>query len=423
MSQEDNRVEESQMFEIIDDEEHSAQAIIKVIGIGGGGGNAINYMIEKGLTGAEFIAMNTDAQALRSSKADIRLQLGASITNGLGAGANPEIGYKSALEDKERIREIVAGADVVFIAAGMGGGTGTGACPVVAEIAKEEGALTIGVVSKPSLFEGRKRMNYATQGIARLSENIDSLLIIPNDKLQKSLPRGISFLDALSAANGVLYDAVSGFSSIINNEESTINIDFADVRTVMTEAGTTAVMGIGVSSGENRAEEAVEEAISCPLLEDVDLSDARGVLVHIVAGIDFSWDEYHTVGDALKQFASEDSQNIIGVTVDPTLETGELHVTVIVTGIGERKSELNVVKNPTLNNARGAQPEAVERTVEPEAAVAQQSVTEQPKVVVEQKPIKSAEPEIVEPIAEVKDKASAESYLDIPAFLRRQADN
>ena len=224
MSQEVNRVEESQMFEIIDDEDHSAQAVIKVIGIGGGGGNAINYMIEKGLTGAEFIAMNTDAQALRSSKADIRLQLGANITNGLGAGANPEIGYKSALEDKERIREIVTGADVVFIAAGMGGGTGTGACPVVAEIAKEEGALTIGVVSKPSMFEGRKRMNYATQGIARLSENIDSLLIIPNDKLQKSLPRGITFLDALRAANSVLYDAVSGFSSIINNEESTITL-------------------------------------------------------------------------------------------------------------------------------------------------------------------------------------------------------
>ena len=421
MSQEVNRVEENQMFEIIDDEDHSAQAIIKVIGIGGGGGNAINYMIEKGLTGAEFIAMNTDAQALRSSKADIRLQLGSNITNGLGAGANPEIGYKSALEDKERIREIVTGADVVFIAAGMGGGTGTGACPVVAEIAKEEGALTIGVVSKPSMFEGRKRMNYATQGIARLSENIDSLLIIPNDKLQKSLPRGISFLDALSAANGVLYDAVSGFSSIINNEESTINIDFADVRTVMTEAGTTAVMGIGVSAGENRAEEAVEEAISCPLLEDVDLSDARGVLVHIVAGIDFSWDEYHTVGDALKQFASEDSQNIIGVTVDPTLETGELHVTVIVTGIGERKSELNVVKNPTLNSKKDVN-ETTERTVAADNT-SNANVQAEEKALAKVEEAAQEEPEIVEPIAEVKDKNSAESYLDIPAFLRRQADN
>ena len=411
MSQEVNRVEENQMFEIIDDEEHSAQAIIKVIGIGGGGGNAINYMIEKGLSGAEFIAMNTDAQALRSSKADIRLQLGENITNGLGAGANPEIGYKSALEDKERIREIVSGADVIFIAAGMGGGTGTGACPVVAEIAKEEGALTIGVVSKPSLFEGRKRMNYAMQGIARLSENIDSLLIIPNDKLQKSLPRGISFLDALSAANGVLYDAVSGFSSIINNEESTINIDFADVRTVMTEAGTTAVMGIGVSAGEERAEEAVEQAISCPLLEDVDLSDARGVLVHIVAGIDFSWDEYHTVGDALKQFASEDSQNIIGVTVDPTLNSGELHVTVIVTGIGERKSDLNVVKNPTLDAKKALEESASDNNVEEEVLAESDNVET------------NVEPAIAEPIAEVKAKKESDSYLDIPAFLRRQADN
>jgi len=417
MSQQDNRVEENQMFEIID-EEHSAQAIIKVIGIGGGGGNAINYMIEKGLTGAEFIAMNTDAQALRSSKADIRLQLGATITNGLGAGANPEIGYKSALEDKERIREIVSGCDVVFIAAGMGGGTGTGACPVVAEVAKEEGALTIGVVSKPSLFEGRKRMNYATQGIARLSENIDSLLIIPNDKLQKSLPRGISFLDALSAANGVLYDAVSGFSSIINNEESTINIDFADVRTVMTEAGTTAVMGIGVSEGENRAEEAVEQAISCPLLEDVDLSDARGVLVHIVAGIDFSWDEYHIVGDALKQFASDDSQNIIGVTVDPELDSGELHVTVIVTGIGERKSDLNVVKNPTIDTNKAQKETVAETAVETK----EESAKEAPKEVAPE--VEPVEPEILEPITEVKnDKAGTDSYLDIPAFLRRQADN
>jgi len=414
MSQELNRVEESQMFEIIDDEDHSAQAIIKVIGVGGGGGNAINYMIEKGLTGAEFIAMNTDAQALRSSKANIRLQLGATITNGLGAGANPEIGYKSALEDKERIRELVAGADVVFIAAGMGGGTGTGACPVVAEIAKAEGALTIGVVSKPSMFEGRKRMNYAMQGIARLSENIDSLLIIPNDKLQKSLPRGISFLDALSAANGVLYDAVSGFSSIINNEESTINIDFADVRTVMTEAGTTAVMGIGVSSGENRAEEAVEVAISCPLLEDVDLSDARGVLVHIVAGIDFSWDEYHIVGDALKQFASEDSHNIIGVTVDPTLDTGELHVTVIVTGIGERKSDLDAVKNPTIE----AKKETTEKKVDAEPLMEEKNTVQE----TEEKNIK-VETEPADIITEVDKKTATESYLDIPAFLRRQADN
>tara|TARA_R110001583_G_scaffold67490_7_gene192908 strand:- start:16263 stop:17447 length:1185 start_codon:yes stop_codon:yes gene_type:complete len=394
MSEELNKVEKDQMFEIVD-EEHEQQAVIKVVGVGGGGGNAVNHMIDQGLTGAEFIVMNTDAQALRKSKASIRLQLGASITNGLGAGANPEVGYKSALEDKETIRELLTGADVVFIAAGMGGGTGTGASPVVAEVAKELGALTIGVVSKPSFFEGKKRINYANQGISRLSEHIDSLLIIPNDKLQKSLPKGVTFLGALEAANGVLYDAVSGFSAIINNEESTINIDFADVRTVMTEAGTTAVMGIGIASGEERAEEAVEQAISCPLLEDVDLSNARGVLVHIVAGMDFAWDEYETVGDALREFASEDSQIIIGVTVDPSIDNGNLHVTVIVTGLGERTSDLSVANKPALETQQ----------VAPTSA-----------------PVKEAE-ELQVAVEEKATEAKTESsYLDIPAFLRKQAD-
>jgi len=398
MSDDLNKVEKDQMFEIVD-EEYEQQAVIKVVGVGGGGGNAVNHMIDQNLTGAEFIVMNTDAQALRKSKATIRLQLGASITNGLGAGANPEVGYKSALEDKDTIREMLTGADVVFIAAGMGGGTGTGASPVVAEVAKELGALTIGVVSKPSFFEGKKRINYANQGISRLSEHIDSLLIIPNDKLQKSLPKGVTFLGALEAANGVLYDAVSGFSAIINNEESTINIDFADVRTVMTEAGTTAVMGIGIASGEERAEEAVEQAISCPLLEDVDLSNARGVLVHIVAGMDFAWDEYETVGDALREFASEDSQIIIGVTVDPTIDTADLHVTVIVTGLGERKSDLTVVKNPTLKPEPVAVAETATETVAEE--IDTQVAVEKP---------------------EAEAKKPEGSYLDIPAFLRKQAD-
>ena len=395
MSDNLNKVEKEQMFEIVD-EEHTQQAVIKVVGVGGGGGNAINYMINQGLTGAQFIAMNTDAQALRSSKADVRLQLGASITNGLGAGANPEIGYKSALEDKDKIKELLEGADVVFIAAGMGGGTGTGASPVVAQVANELGALTIGVVSKPSFFEGKKRINYANQGVARLSEHIDSLLIIPNDKLQKSLPKGVSFLGALEAANGVLYDAVSGFSAIINNEESTINIDFADVKTVMTEAGTNAVMGIGIATGDDRSEEAVEQAISCPLLEDVDLSNARGVLVHIVSGIDFTWDEYETVGDALKEFASDDSQIIIGVTVDPLIDTGELHVTVIVTGLGERKSELSAAKKSMMPNEAGINIASKEVQVEVKETV----VKENNEAAVE----------------------SEGSYLDIPAFLRKQAD-
>lgn len=399
-----------QMFEIVD-EEYKQQAVIKVVGVGGGGGNAINHMIAQGLTGAEFIVMNTDAQALRKSQASIRLQLGASITNGLGAGANPEIGYKSAMEDKETIRELLTGADVIFIAAGMGGGTGTGASPVVAEVAQELGALTIGVVSKPSFFEGKKRINYANQGVSRLSEHIDSLLIIPNDKLQKSLPRGVSFLGALEAANGVLYDAVSGFSAIINNEESTINIDFADVRTVMTEAGTTAVMGIGIASGEDRAEAAVDQAISCPLLEDVDLANARGVLVHIVAGMDFSWEEYETVGDAIKEFASEDSQTIIGVTINQADDSANLHVTVIVTGLGTRLTSDPIEKINVSDATYGTSVE-----IEEDIEAKDQDTDENINIPAFFRNIKSTESEV----SKEKTKVLAGDYLDIPIFLRKK---
>ena len=421
MSEELQIVETEQMFEIIDDNEYEQQAIIKVVGVGGGGGNAINHMIDQGLTGAEFIVMNTDAQALRKSKASIRLQLGATITNGLGAGANPEVGYKSALEDKDAIRELLVGADVVFIAAGMGGGTGTGASPVVAEVAKELGALTIGVVSKPSFFEGKKRINYANQGVIRLSEHIDSLLIIPNDKLQKSLPRGVTFLGALEAANGVLYDAVSGFSAIINNEESTINIDFADVRTVMTEAGTTAVMGIGVASGEDRAEAAVEQAISCPLLEDVDLENARGVLVHIVAGMDFSWEEYETVGDAIKEFASEDSQTIVGVTVEQTNDSGNLHVTVIVTGLGTRPG----ITKETADSTKAASDKSIVTPV-----LVSENAQETPTTAEATVDIKinndmdtPAYLRNKKPVEDAPKKESSVNYLDIPKFLRTNNDD
>ena len=251
-------------------------------------------------------------------------------------------------------------------------------------------------------MKAKKRINYADQGIARLSEHIDSLLIIPNDKLQKSLPKGVSFLGALEAANGVLYDAVSGFSAIINNEDSQINIDFADVRTVMTEAGTTAVMGIGIATGEERAEEAVEQAIACPLLEDVDLSNARGVLVHIVAGMDFTWDEYETVGDALREFASDDSQIIIGVTVDPSIDNAELHVTVIVTGLGVRRSDVSPAKSAPI-----ALPLET-------AAVDGKIISEDEKV----KTVpKAEEKKVTEDV-----KKPEGSYLDIPAFLRKQAD-
>ena len=332
------------LFSIIE-ESHKDQVLIKIVGVGGGGSSAVHHMIRKGLNNVEFIVMNTDAQALRSSPADVRLQLGASITNGLGAGANPQVGYQSALENKDDIREILTGADVIFIAVGMGGGTGTGASPLVAEIANELGALTIAVVSKPSFFEGKKRMNYANQGIALLSKHIDSLLTIPNDQLKKALPKGISFLDALGAANDVLYDAVSGFTSIINDENGLINIDFADVKAIMNEAGTTAMMGMGGSKGIEdpieRAVDAVEKALDCPLLENIDISNARGVMGHIVSGTAFTLDEYETVGDTLKNIASVDARIIIGVTIDESLADLDLNVTVILTGIGEIESEID----------------------------------------------------------------------------------
>ena len=330
--------EDTPIFTLVEDK-HKQQAVIKVIGIGGGGSSAVAHMIRKGLTGIEFIVMNTDAQALRASPADLRLQLGVNITKGLGAGANPEVGYQSALENRDEIRKLLAGADVIFLAVGMGGGTGTGASPVVAELAKELGILTIAVVSKPSFFEGNKRINYANQGITQLSKHIDSLLTIPNDKLKKALPKGISFLDALSAANDVLYDAVRGFISIINDENGLINTDFADVNTVMKELGITALMGTGVvtaiETAEERAKEAVKNALACPLLEDAELSNARAILGHITSGSNFTLDEYEVVGEALHNIASNDARIIIGVTIDPDLDETELHVTVIVTGLGD----------------------------------------------------------------------------------------
>ncbi|WP_413698832.1 cell division protein FtsZ [Psychromonas sp. KJ10-10] len=341
--------EKKPLFTIIEDSQEQ-QAKIKVVGVGGGGSSAINHMITKGLTGVEFIVMNTDAQALRSSKADIRLQLGINITKGLGAGANPEIGYQSALESIDEIRNSLTGADVVFIAVGMGGGTGTGASPVVAEIAKELGALTIGVVSKPSFFEGNKRINYANKGITQLSLHIDSLLTIPNDQLKKVLPKGISFMDALAATNDVLYDAVSGFISIINDENGVINIDFADVKTIMSEVGTTAMMGTGISSGienaHDRANEATQKALNCPLLEDIEISNARGVMGHITSGSTFTLDEYEIVGDMLKEIASPDARIILGVTIDHTLEQFNLNVTVILTGIGELLPDCTEASSP-----------------------------------------------------------------------------
>jgi len=329
------------MFELMED--HSEEAIIKVIGVGGGGGNAVEHMVSQTIEGVEFVTANTDSQALRNSSADVTLQLGADVTKGLGAGANPEIGRCAAEEDRETIKQALQGADMIFIAAGMGGGTGTGAAPVVAEIAKEMGILTVAVVTKPFPFEGKKRMNYADQGIEFLSKNVDSLITIPNEKLLKVLGPGTSLLDAFKAANNVLLGAVQGIAELITRP-GLINVDFADVRTVMSEMGT-AMMGSGTASGDDRAQEAADAAISSPLLEDVDLAGARGILVNITAGMDISIDEFETVGNAVKAFASENATVVVGAVIDMDM-TDELRVTVVATGIGaESKPDITLV-NP-----------------------------------------------------------------------------
>ncbi len=382
-------------------EDHNEEAIIKVIGVGGGGGNAVEHMVCQTIEGVEFITSNTDSQALRNSSANVTVQLGADVTKGLGAGANPEIGRRSAEEDRETIKQTLQGADMVFIAAGMGGGTGTGAAPVVAEVAKEMGILTVAVVTKPFPFEGKKRMNYAEQGIEFLSKNVDSLITIPNEKLLKVLGPGTSLLDAFKAANNVLLGAVQGIAELITRP-GLINVDFADVRTVMSEMGT-AMMGSGIASGEDRAEEAAEAAISSPLLEDVDLAGARGILVNITAGMDISIDEFETVGNAVKAFASENATVVVGAVIDAEM-TEDLRVTVVATGIGaERKPDITLV-NPTpviepvaVGQEFTASPQAeisLSNAVMPEANVQSQNVP----------------------------AANLDTYLDIPAFLRKQAD-
>ncbi len=328
------------MFEFMDS--HTDEAVIKVIGVGGGGGNAVEHMVRQNIEGVEFITVNTDAQALRNSSANTTLQIGGGITKGLGAGANPEVGRDAAMEDREALRELLTGSDMVFIAAGMGGGTGTGAAPIVAEVAREMGILTVAVVTKPFSFEGKKRMGFAAHGIEELSKNVDSLITIPNDKLLKVLGRGISLLDAFKAANDVLLGAVQGIAELITRP-GLINVDFADVRTVMREMGT-AMMGTGSASGDDRAEEAAEKAISSPLLEDVDLAGARGILVNITAGMDMTIEEFETVGNAVKAFASENATVVVGTVIDPEMHD-ELRVTVVATGIGaERKPDITLAR-------------------------------------------------------------------------------
>ncbi|WP_027895999.1 cell division protein FtsZ [Zestomonas thermotolerans] len=392
------------MFELVDNVPQSA--VIKVIGVGGGGGNAVNHMIRNNIEGVEFICANTDAQALKSVSARTVLQLGCGVTKGLGAGTNPEIGRQAALEDRERIAEVLQGADMVFITTGMGGGTGTGAAPIIAEVAKEMGILTVAVVTRPFPFEGRKRMQVAEEGIRALSEHVDSLITIPNEKLLTILGKDASLLSAFAKADDVLAGAVRGISDIMQRP-GLMNVDFADVKTVMGEMGM-AMMGTGCASGPNRAREATEAAIRNPLLEDVNLQGARGILVNITAGLDLSLGEYAAVGEIIEAFASEQATVKVGAVIDPEMRD-ELHVTVVATGLGARlekpvKVVDNTVPAAALNTAGIARPE--QTTVN-------YKDYERPTVQ-RQSHAGSAAPKL--------NSQDDLDYLDIPAFLRRQAD-
>jgi cell division protein FtsZ len=382
------------MFEIMDTQ--TQEAVIKVIGVGGCGGNAVDHMIASGLVGVEFICANTDAQALKRNQAGVTVQLGSAITKGLGAGANPGVGREAALEDRERIAELIDGADMLFITAGMGGGTGTGAAPVVAEVAKELGILTVAVVTKPFGFEG-KRMKVALEGIEALSQHVDSLIVIPNDKLMEVLGGKIGFRDAFKAADGVLHGAVAGIAELIKCT-GMINVDFADVRTVMSEMGM-AMMGSSQATGADRARIAAEQAVASPLLEDVNLSGARGVLVNISSSEDMQLEEVYEVMNTIRSFTAEDATVIFGTVFDNTLQD-ELRVTVVATGLGspvnrQQSKPLSIVKTGTDN-----EPMMVDYTE-----------LEQPAVMRRRR---DAQVEAM--------KQSGVELLDIPAFLRKQAD-
>ncbi|PPK52297.1 cell division protein FtsZ [Marinobacter persicus] len=385
------------MFELVDNAQQNA--VIKVVGVGGGGGNAVRHMLNSDVEGVEFICANTDAQALKDLDARQIIQLGGNITKGLGAGANPEIGRQSALEDRDRIAEALSGSDMVFITAGMGGGTGTGAAPIVAEVARELGILTVAVVTKPFQFEGGKRMSVAETGLKELEENVDSLITIPNEKLLAVMGKKTSLLDAFASANDVLLGAVQGIADLITRN-GMINVDFADVKTVMSEMGM-AMMGTGHATGENRAREAAEAAVRSPLLEDINLQGAKGILVNITAGIDLNLGEFSEVGDIVREFASDSATVVVGTVIDQEM-TDELKVTVVATGLGgERDKPTKVVDNSrTLDGTTDYN--QLDRP-----AVLRRRASAQGNVALDQS--KDNEEQGVD-------------YLDIPAFLRRQAD-
>ncbi|MEO8998829.1 MAG: cell division protein FtsZ [Rhodanobacter sp.] len=396
------------MFELI--EKLAPNAVIKVIGVGGGGGNAVAHMLNANIEGVEFVVANTDAQAMTSCGSKTHLQLGGNVTKGLGAGANPEVGRQAALEDRERIEAMLEGADMVFITAGMGGGTGTGAAPVVAQLAKEKGILTVAVVTKPFPFEGRRRMQVALKGIEDLSQHVDSLITVPNEKLLSVLGRDVTLLNAFKAANDVLQGAVQGIADLIT-APGLINVDFADVRTVMSEMGL-AMMGSGTARGDDRAQAAAEAAIKNPLLEDVNLNGACGILVNVTAGPNLTMREFDEIGRIIHDFASEDATVVIGTSLDPEMKD-DVRVTVVATGLNR------------ANASRGQPPIRMVET---------HQVQMRPRPVVLRtgtgnEVVDYAQPEMTisshsraEPSAPAKNAEPGFDYLDIPAFLRRQAD-
>src|SRR5690348_10725329 len=408
------------MFELMD--AYSQSAVIKVIGVGGGGGNAVAHMVASGIEGVEFMCVNTDSQALKHAKVKTALQIGTNITKGLGAGADPEVGRQAAMEDRDRIVELVEGCDMLFITCGMGGGTGTGAAPVVAQVAKELGILTVAVVTKPFEMEGNKRSFVADHGISELGKYCDSLITIPNQKLLTVLGPQTTLLDAFKSANQVLQGAVQGIAELITRP-GLINVDFADVRTVMAETGM-AMMGSGVATGENRAKEAAEMAVSSPLLEDINLAGAHGILVNVTAGMDLSIGEFQEVGNIVKQFASDDATVVVGTVIDPEL-TNIVRVTVVATGLGRPATAARPV------------PQAREREMAPSRDTYSHPHREtsgrgEPAMrVVRRTPLSTSDYAALDKPTVQRQRAvgdglrtdtDPEDLLDIPAFLRRQAD-
>ncbi|MFN3233988.1 MAG: cell division protein FtsZ [Gammaproteobacteria bacterium] len=405
------------MFELAD--LHKQNAVIKVIGLGGAGGNAVEHMMEEVIDGVHFIVANTDAQALKKSSAPEIIQLGETLTKGLGAGANPEVGRRAAEEDRERIKQAIEGADMLFITAGMGGGTGTGAAPVVAQLAKEMDILTVAVVSRPFSFEGKVRAQVAEAGIADLNQYVDSLITIPNNKLLSVLGKNVTLLNAFKSANNVLHGAVQGIANLITCP-GLINVDFADVRTVMAEMGM-AMMGTGLAQGESRARKAAEAAIASPLLEDVDLTGARGILVNITAGPDLSIGEFEEVGESIKAFTSENATVVIGTVIDNDMRD-EVRVTVVVTGLGNQASTESLTATyqaaPTTSNT-----DREYQHLERPAYLRQPSPASKPSgSVVAPKPM-SATVASQASVVENKPRASDMDYLDVPAFLRCEEES